>query len=126
VGWNVDYHRRIAQRPRREEELFVLALSAVRLRADADAVGDYLSADAAGTVVECERVPHAVQRVLERLLFELRKSLNRADLIVIDDRELAERLIAIGIDGGVPISPGRESSGVWARDHRVQVGMDNL
>ena len=134
----VDDHRRVADRPRAQEELLVLALDALPHRTDAEPVGDDLGADAAGAVVDREPVPHAVEGVREDgvlvLVEPLRERLDGLDLVVEDDRELAERLLAsvavlvvvLVLPVLVGVRPHRDRTSLRAGDDRVQVRVHDV
>ena len=110
VGRHVHYLRRVANRPRRKEEFFKLALSAVEHRSNTESVRQNLCAHACHAVVDRKLVFHTVERVLENRIPKLRKRLNVLDFIVIDHGELAERPIAIGFGRIRPVGAGRKAS----------------
>ena len=102
VGRHVHHHGRVADRPGAEEELLVLALRAVPHRADAEAVGEHLGADAADAVVDGEGVAARCAGCTRACrVVELGERLHGADLVVVDDGELAERLLAVRVGVGV-------------------------
>src|SRR6185503_1725495 len=90
-------------------------------------VGQDLGADAPGSVVDRESVLHAVKGEDQPSgsLLEMRERLNGPDLIVVDNRKLAERLL-----------PRRKhlydwvdrlnGSGVRTGDDRREIGMNDL
>ncbi len=123
VGGNVDDHRRIAQRPRGEEELFELALRAPRRRPDLETVGEDLCADAAGPVVDGESVPDRVEGPRHGRIVEELERLNRGDLVVINDGELAERLVAVGVHRSRIVGAGREAARIGTGDHGGQIAV---
>src|ERR1041385_2977101 len=125
VGRYVRNLRRIADGPRRQEELFILALGAIEHWSNAEAVGQNLGADTGGAVVDRELVFDAVQRVTENGIVKLRKRLHVLNFIVIDHGELAERLVAIRGGGVGRIGAGWEASFGGASDDGVQVGVND-
>src|SRR5687768_2836031 len=116
IGRDVDDLRRVAYGPRRQEEVFILALSAVGHRADAEPVGENFCTDTAGAVVDSETVLDAVKRVREDGIFEMWESLDGFDLVMVDDGELAERLIAIRLHWVRAVGARRETALVGAGD----------
>jgi len=63
VGRDIRQLGYIAHRKRGEEKFFVIAINTIVRRSDAQTAGNDLTADAAGTVVDHERITHTVQRM---------------------------------------------------------------
>jgi hypothetical protein len=63
VGGNVNDLRRVADGPRRQEEVFVFTFSTVRHWADAETIRENFRADAARSVVDSEAVSDTLERV---------------------------------------------------------------
>src|SRR5262245_40441891 len=80
-----DVQRGISIRPRRDAEVLELALDAVLRPAQLLAVREHDRAHAGGAVVDAE----AVSDALEDLLVELREGLDRLQLVMEEDLELA-------------------------------------
>ncbi|MNQ91089.1 hypothetical protein D3C85_1064560 [compost metagenome] len=98
VGRHVHQHGDIADRVGAEEELFISAGQAVMHGADADAVGDYLGAHAAGTVVDHEGVTGRVEHLAKhRVAPEPREGLDDRRLVVEHRGEIAKRFQAVGV-----------------------------
>ena len=129
---HVDNLRRVTDRPRRQEKLFKQTFSAFRHRTNTKAVGKNLGADTAGAVVDRKGVANTVEGERERvfltvdLVVELRKSLDGLDLVVIDDCEFTERLVAIGLDRVRTIRTCRKISAIRTGDDRVQIRMHDV
>src|SRR6185369_14947425 len=104
-----------------QEKVFVFTLSAVGHRPDAETVGENLRADTADAVVDGEAVFDAVKRVRKNGILILRERLNGFDFVVIDDGELAERLIAIRFHGVWLVRACRKTAFVWTSDNRIQI-----
>ena len=97
VRRSVNQHGGIADRPRAQEELFKPAIDAIAHRAYADAVGVNFRPNAAGAVVDGERILTGYQRLADGAVGEDRKRLrgNRGQSAVIDNRDFPIRLFAI-------------------------------
>ena len=125
VRRHIHDHCRIADRPRREEELFVFTFRAGMHGTDTQAVCKNLGACARRAVIDGEAVAHAVERVTQNGIFELGECLHGPDLIVIDDGELTERLIAIGRGRVRPECPCREAATTRSCDDCREVGVND-
>src|SRR5262245_35899570 len=141
IRWNVNHHRGIAERPRGQEKLFVLAVVAGKHWADAQPVGEDLRSDATSSVVDREAILHAVERMLEnRIIVEAGESLDREYLIVENDGEFTEWLFAradgqpgrlrhpdVRLQGWVGRKcPLREIIATGARNDGVEIGAYDL
>ena len=67
-----------------------------------------------------------MQRVAENRISELRKRLDALNFIVIDHRELTERLIAIRFGRIRPVGSGRKASFVWTSDDGIQIRVHDV
>ena len=97
VRRSVNQHCRIADRPRAQEELFKPAIDAIAHRADADAVGVHLCPNAAGAVVDGERILTRFERRAHVAIGEDRKSLrgDRGQSAMINNRNFPIRLLPV-------------------------------
>src|SRR5215204_6266524 len=125
IGGFVNYLRRITNRPRREEELLKLALSAVEHGPDTEPVGQNLCAHTGHTIVDSKLVLDAVKCVFENRITKLRKGLYVLDFIMIDHGEFTKRPIAIRFGRIRSVGSGRKASLVWTGDDRIQVRVHN-
>ncbi len=128
----VDDHRRVAVRPRGQEELLVLAVGALTGGPDLEAVGEDLGADAAHAVVDREVVVGGGQGGAELAVgVEVGERLEGPEHLVVDERELAVGLQAVGrrldlVEGGFPGVGVGEAAGVGTGDDRRQVAVHQL